>query len=269
MTPLLAVRFGTTTAVALVTLPHAAATAVRCWRLRAHVDRTVLVRFGLLSAAGALAGALDLHPTRPRRSHARPRRSPAPDRRCAAHGLGVSLATAWTGCRAIWPRVWLLWRHRRQSRRSALGRLDGFWPSTAWIRRDRDGNRSPGRCGANTGLPLALGASTAHALGTHHRRHCRSPHRDHRGRADVAGIVAAPFRPDNRRGNRRTRDLDARDAGLTAPLQLVTVKSARDTGATNQLNVCTTGDAAVNPLGKPVTLTEYGEPGTSALVPGK
>jgi uncharacterized membrane protein YfcA len=58
MTPLLAVRFGTTTAVALVTLPHAAATAVRCWRLRAHVDRTVLVRFGLLSAAGALAGAL-------------------------------------------------------------------------------------------------------------------------------------------------------------------------------------------------------------------
>jgi uncharacterized protein len=58
MTPLLAVRFGTTTAVALVTLPHATATAVRCWRLRAHVDRRVLVRFGLLSAAGALAGAL-------------------------------------------------------------------------------------------------------------------------------------------------------------------------------------------------------------------
>ena len=58
MTPLLAIRFGTTTAVALVTLPHAAATAVRCWRLRAHVDRPVLVRFGLLSAAGALAGAL-------------------------------------------------------------------------------------------------------------------------------------------------------------------------------------------------------------------
>ena len=58
LTPLLAIRFGTATAVALVTLPHAAATAVRCWRLRAHVDHTVLVRFGLLSAAGALAGAL-------------------------------------------------------------------------------------------------------------------------------------------------------------------------------------------------------------------
>lgn len=58
MTPLLAVRFGTATAVALVTVPHAVATAVRCWRLRAHVDRSVLLRFGLLSAVGALAGAI-------------------------------------------------------------------------------------------------------------------------------------------------------------------------------------------------------------------
>jgi uncharacterized membrane protein YfcA len=58
LTPLLATRFGTGAAVALVTVPHAAATAVRCWRLRAHVDHGVLVRFGLLSAAGALAGAL-------------------------------------------------------------------------------------------------------------------------------------------------------------------------------------------------------------------
>lgn len=58
MTPLLAIEFGTTAAVALVTVPHAAATAVRCWRLRAHVDRGVVARFGLLSAAGALAGAL-------------------------------------------------------------------------------------------------------------------------------------------------------------------------------------------------------------------
>jgi uncharacterized membrane protein YfcA len=58
MTPLLAIEFGATAAVALVTVPHAAATAVRCWRLRAHVDRGVVARFGLLSAAGALAGAL-------------------------------------------------------------------------------------------------------------------------------------------------------------------------------------------------------------------
>jgi uncharacterized membrane protein YfcA len=58
LTPLLAVRFGTGVAVAAVTLPHALATAVRCWRLRASIDRQVLIQFGVISAAGALAGAL-------------------------------------------------------------------------------------------------------------------------------------------------------------------------------------------------------------------
>ena len=58
LTPLIAVRFGMGIAVAAVTIPHALATAFRCWRLRAGIDRAVLVRFGLLSAAGALAGAL-------------------------------------------------------------------------------------------------------------------------------------------------------------------------------------------------------------------
>jgi len=58
LTPLLALRFGTSVAVAAVTIPHALATVVRCWRLRASIDRPVLLRFGLLSAAGALAGAL-------------------------------------------------------------------------------------------------------------------------------------------------------------------------------------------------------------------
>ena len=58
LTPLLAARYGTDVAVAAVTLPHALATAVRCWRLRTSIDHQVLVRFGLLSAAGALAGAL-------------------------------------------------------------------------------------------------------------------------------------------------------------------------------------------------------------------
>jgi uncharacterized membrane protein YfcA len=58
LTPLLATQFDTSVAVAAVTLPHALATAVRCWRLRANIDRHVLVQFGLLSAAGALAGAL-------------------------------------------------------------------------------------------------------------------------------------------------------------------------------------------------------------------
>ena len=58
LTPLLAARLGTGIAVAAVTVPHALATAVRCWRLRASIDRSVLVRFGLVSAAGGLLGAL-------------------------------------------------------------------------------------------------------------------------------------------------------------------------------------------------------------------
>ena len=58
LTPLLAVRLGTRVAVAAVTIPHALATALRCWRLRASIDRSVLRTFGLQSAAGALAGAL-------------------------------------------------------------------------------------------------------------------------------------------------------------------------------------------------------------------
>ena len=58
LTPLFALELGTSVAVAAVTLPHALATAVRCWRLRRQIDRTVLKAFGVLSAAGALGGAL-------------------------------------------------------------------------------------------------------------------------------------------------------------------------------------------------------------------
>lgn len=58
LTPLLTVELGAALAVAAVSLPHAAATAVRCWRLRKHVALNVLRRFGLLSAAGGLAGAV-------------------------------------------------------------------------------------------------------------------------------------------------------------------------------------------------------------------
>ena len=58
LTPLIAWQLGTNVAVAAVTIPHASATAIRCWRLRAHIDRSVLWRFGLLSAVGALAGAV-------------------------------------------------------------------------------------------------------------------------------------------------------------------------------------------------------------------
>ena len=58
LTPFIALLVDMNAAVAAVTIPHACATALRCWRLRAHVDRQVLAGFGLLSALGALAGAL-------------------------------------------------------------------------------------------------------------------------------------------------------------------------------------------------------------------
>lgn len=58
LTPLLAVRVGTQLAVAAVSVPHFFATALRFWRLRAYVDRRILVSFGIPSAAGGLAGAL-------------------------------------------------------------------------------------------------------------------------------------------------------------------------------------------------------------------
>ncbi len=58
LTPLLALGVGTRLAVAAVSVPHFLATALRFWRLRAHVDRRVLRGFGVASAAGGLAGAL-------------------------------------------------------------------------------------------------------------------------------------------------------------------------------------------------------------------
>lgn len=58
LTPLLAIGFGTKTAVLLVSLPHATATSLRLWMLRRSVDRRVLLTFGIASAAGGLAGAL-------------------------------------------------------------------------------------------------------------------------------------------------------------------------------------------------------------------
>lgn len=58
LTPVMASRFGMTVAIAAVSVPHALATALRCWRLRAGIDWSVMRGFGLLSAAGGLAGAL-------------------------------------------------------------------------------------------------------------------------------------------------------------------------------------------------------------------
>jgi uncharacterized membrane protein YfcA len=58
LTPLLALHAGTKTAVAAVSIPHLIGTGLRFWYLRGSVDRAVLWRFGLTSAAGGLAGAL-------------------------------------------------------------------------------------------------------------------------------------------------------------------------------------------------------------------
>ena len=58
LTPALALAVGTKAAVAVVAIPHAVATAVRCWALRSAVDRNVLATFGLASAAGGLAGSV-------------------------------------------------------------------------------------------------------------------------------------------------------------------------------------------------------------------
>jgi uncharacterized membrane protein YfcA len=58
LTPVLALAVGAKLAVAAVSIPHAAGTVQRLWLLRAHVERRVLLWFGLTSAAGGLAGAL-------------------------------------------------------------------------------------------------------------------------------------------------------------------------------------------------------------------
>ena len=58
LTPMLALHVDAKTAVAAVSVPHLTGTAIRFWRLRGHLDRAVLWRFGLTSAAGSLVGAL-------------------------------------------------------------------------------------------------------------------------------------------------------------------------------------------------------------------
>jgi uncharacterized protein len=58
LTPTLALETGTKLAVAAVAIPHFVGSLQRFWLLRSHVDRRVLVGFGIASAAGGLAGAL-------------------------------------------------------------------------------------------------------------------------------------------------------------------------------------------------------------------
>lgn len=55
--PLVSIRTGTKTAVALVSLPHFLGTGLRFWLLRAKVDRKIFAQFGVLCAAGGLTGA--------------------------------------------------------------------------------------------------------------------------------------------------------------------------------------------------------------------
>ena len=58
LTPLFNLRDDMPLAVAATSIPHLVATSLRLWILRHHVDRRVLNSFGLMSAAGGLAGAL-------------------------------------------------------------------------------------------------------------------------------------------------------------------------------------------------------------------
>ena len=58
LTPTFALQAGTKAAVAAVAIPHLAGTLQRFWILRRHVDRRMLLAFGLTSAAGGLLGAL-------------------------------------------------------------------------------------------------------------------------------------------------------------------------------------------------------------------
>ena len=58
LTPLAATQLGMKTAVVAISVPHFIATLLRFWRLRSHIDRRVLFDFGVVNAAGALAGAL-------------------------------------------------------------------------------------------------------------------------------------------------------------------------------------------------------------------
>ena len=58
LTPLLALQLDTKLAVAAVSIPHVAGTALRFWMLRGDIDRRIFIWFGLTSAAGGLIGAL-------------------------------------------------------------------------------------------------------------------------------------------------------------------------------------------------------------------
>ena len=57
LTPVLSLRFDVRLAIAIVSLPHVAGTLVRFILVRAHIDRRVLLGFGIARAIGGLVGA--------------------------------------------------------------------------------------------------------------------------------------------------------------------------------------------------------------------
>jgi uncharacterized membrane protein YfcA len=57
LTPLLCLALTTNMAVAFVAVPHLFATGLRFWLIKSHIDRGLLLRFGLLSACGGIVGA--------------------------------------------------------------------------------------------------------------------------------------------------------------------------------------------------------------------
>lgn len=58
LTPVLADQYSTKVAVAAVSIPHFTATLIRFFQLRKKIDREVFIHFGMMSAAGGLAGSL-------------------------------------------------------------------------------------------------------------------------------------------------------------------------------------------------------------------
>jgi uncharacterized protein len=140
LTPLLAARYGMPLAVAAVSIPHAIATAVRCWRLRASIDWAVLRSFGVLSAIGGLGGALLYSRV---------------DATMLTRILGILLIA--TGAAAV--TEWVKRIHPRGIGAHALGLTSGFFGGIA-------GNQGGLRAGALMAFNLSPVALVATATAT-------------------------------------------------------------------------------------------------------
>lgn len=140
LTPLLATRYGMQTSIAAVSIPHVVATALRAWRLRAHVDGAVLRSFGLWSAAGGFAGAL-LYA------------------RAASRTLTIILALLLLLTAVAALTDWLRRLHPHGAGASALGLTSGLFGGLA-------GNQGGLRSAALLGFPLAPLAFVATATAT-------------------------------------------------------------------------------------------------------